>query len=152
MLSFRFAATTGKYNCFPFMTQPLPTNTAHTVEQFTWLLDGQPIMDVSSMHRYAIGQYVDTSGDVISHLNISNVRSDDGGLYRCVATNAMGNAEHAARLNVYGPPFVRAIGPMHAIAGETFRLQCPFSGYPIESISWEKGRQAITSSECSLER
>lgn len=63
-------------------------------------------MDVSSLHRYAIGQYVDISGDVISHLNISHVRTDDGGLYTCIATNSMGTAEHAARLNVYGKSII----------------------------------------------
>lgn len=74
--------------------------------QFTWLLDAQPIIDVSSIHRYAIGQYVDISGDVISHLNISQVRTDDGGLYKCVATNSMGSVEHSARLNVFGKSMV----------------------------------------------
>lgn len=70
--------------------------------QFSWLLDSQPIVEVSSLHRYAIGQYVDSAGDVVSHLNITHVRTDDGGLYRCVASNAMGSIEHAARLNVFG--------------------------------------------------
>ncbi|XP_061389424.1 cell adhesion molecule Dscam2-like, partial [Musca vetustissima] len=69
--------------------------------QFSWLLDSQPIMDVSLHHRFAIGQFVDMSGDVISHLNISHVRPDDGGLYKCIATNTMGSVEHSARLNVY---------------------------------------------------
>ena len=59
-------------------------------------------MDVSLHHRFAIGQFVDMSGDVISHLNISHVRPDDGGLYKCIATNSMGSVEHVARLNVYG--------------------------------------------------
>lgn len=54
------------------------------------------------MHRYAIGQYVDLLGDVVSHLNISHVRTDDGGLYKCIATNTIGSASHSARLNVYG--------------------------------------------------
>lgn len=65
-------------------------------------MDSQPIIEVSSLHRYAIGQYVDSSGDVISHLNITHVRTDDGGLYKCIASNSMGNVEYAARLNVYG--------------------------------------------------
>lgn len=52
--------------------------------------------------RYAIGQFVDESGDVISHLNISNVRVEDGGLYSCRAVNSLGSAEHSARLNIYG--------------------------------------------------
>lgn len=70
--------------------------------QFIWQLDSQPIVEVSSLHRYAIGQYVDGSGDVISHLNISHIRTDDGGLYKCIASNSMGSAEYSARLNVYG--------------------------------------------------
>ncbi|KAH8340543.1 hypothetical protein KR059_000756, partial [Drosophila kikkawai] len=112
--------------------------------QFAWLLDSQPIMDVSLHHRFAIGQFVDMSGDVISHLNISHVRPDDGGLYRCVATNSMGSARHSARLNVYGPPYVRAIGPIKAVAGEDIIVHCPFAGYPIEQIRWEKAHQELT--------
>ncbi|ALC46292.1 Dscam3, partial [Drosophila busckii] len=114
--------------------------------QFAWLLDSQPIMDVSLHHRFAIGQFGDMSGDVISHLNISHVRPDDGGLYRCVASNTMGSVEHAARLNVYGPPFVRATGPIKAVAGEDITVRCPFAGYPIDQIRWEKAHQELTTS------
>ncbi|XP_070137489.1 cell adhesion molecule Dscam1 isoform X2 [Drosophila bipectinata] len=112
--------------------------------QFAWLLDSQPIMDVSLHHRFAIGQFVDMSGDVISHLNISHVRPDDGGLYKCVASNSMGSVQHSARLNVYGPPYVRAIGPIKAVAGEDIIVHCPFAGYPIEQIRWEKAHQELT--------
>ena len=34
-----------------------------------------------------IGQYVTVHGDVISHLNISETKVADGGLYGCEATN-----------------------------------------------------------------
>lgn len=115
--------------------------------QFTWLLDSQPILDVSSLHRYAMGQFVDISGDVISHLNISHVRPEDGGLYKCIATNAVTSVAHSARLNIFGPPYVRAISPIKAIAGEDLMVQCPFSGYPIDNIRWEKAGIEITSSE-----
>ena len=37
--------------------------------------------------RYMIGQYVTVHGDVISHLNISQSRVEDGGLYACEASN-----------------------------------------------------------------
>uniref|UniRef100_A0A6P4DVD5 Down syndrome cell adhesion molecule-like protein Dscam2 n=1 Tax=Drosophila rhopaloa TaxID=1041015 RepID=A0A6P4DVD5_DRORH len=114
--------------------------------QFAWLLDSQPIMDVSLHHRFAIGQFVDMSGDVISHLNISHVRPDDGGLYKCVASNSMGSVLHSARLNVYGPPYVRAIGPIKAVAGEDIIVHCPFAGYPIDQIRWEKAHQELTTS------
>ncbi|KAL5284148.1 hypothetical protein ACFFRR_006432 [Megaselia abdita] len=113
--------------------------------QFSWMLDSQPIIDISLHHRFAIGQYVDNNGDVISHLNISHTRADDGGLYQCVATNSMGSIAHSSRLNVYGPPYVRATGPIKAVAGQDTVIYCPFSGYPIERIKWEKGRQELTS-------
>jgi len=123
-------------------------NNTHTHEkQFTWLLDSQPILDVTSLHRYAMGQFVDLSGDVISHLNISHVRPDDGGLYKCTATNDVASTSHAARLNIFGPPYVRAIGPMKAIAGEDLIVHCPFSGHPIDSIRWEKGGIEIAPSK-----
>lgn len=93
---------------------------------FTWLLDGEPLSEIASGHRfvsgspsinnpllnrctmagwlyrYAIGQYVDQSGDVISHLNISSAGAEDGGLYACVAANTLATVEHKARLNIYG--------------------------------------------------
>jgi len=56
----------------------------------------------SVVHRYAIGQYVDQAGDVISHVNITSARVQDGGLYTCKATNSLGSSTHAARLNIYG--------------------------------------------------
>jgi hypothetical protein len=34
-----------------------------------------------------IGQYVTVHGDVISHLNISSTKVEDGGLYTCMAVN-----------------------------------------------------------------
>jgi hypothetical protein len=49
-----------------------------------------------------IGQYVTVFGDVISHVNISTVKPDDGGEYECVAENRAGRTSHAARLNIYG--------------------------------------------------
>lgn len=95
-----------------------------------------------------MGQFVDLSGDVISHLNISHVRTEDGGMYKCVAQNNIGSMWHAARLNVFGPPYVRAISaPIKAVAGEDLIIHCPFSGYPIDNIRWERGGIEITSSK-----
>uniref|UniRef100_A0A1A9UEN5 Ig-like domain-containing protein n=1 Tax=Glossina austeni TaxID=7395 RepID=A0A1A9UEN5_GLOAU len=44
-----------------------------------------------------------------------------------------------------GPPYVRAIGPLKAVAGVDVTVYCPFSGYPIEQIRWEKGHHELTS-------
>lgn len=49
-----------------------------------------------------IGQYVTVQGDVISHVNISAVKSEDSGEYECTATTKAGSVSHYARLNVYG--------------------------------------------------
>lgn len=46
-----------------------------------------------------------------------------------------------------GPPFVRAIGPIKAVAGEDVIMNCPFAGYPIEHIRWEKSHHELTISK-----
>ncbi|XP_024944983.1 Down syndrome cell adhesion molecule-like protein Dscam2 isoform X2 [Cephus cinctus] len=106
---------------------------------FTWFLDGESLSEINAGHRYAIGQYVDQSGDVISHLNITSARAEDGGLYSCVATNTLATVEHKARLNIYGPPYIRSNEPMRAIAGVDATIACPYSGYPITSVEWSRG-------------
>ncbi|XP_034948275.1 Down syndrome cell adhesion molecule-like protein Dscam2 isoform X1 [Chelonus insularis] len=106
---------------------------------FTWLLDGEPLSEIAQGHRYAIGQYVDQSGDVISHLNITSAGAEDGGLYACMARNTLAAVEHKARLNIYGPPYIRSIGPVRAIAGIDTTIACPYSGYPITSVEWSRG-------------
>lgn len=111
--------------------------------QFTWMLDYQPIL--SSVHRYTFDQFIDGNGHVTTHLNITHVNVDDGGLYTCIASNPMGSISQKARLNVYGPPYVRAIGSIKAISGESKEIYCPFSGYPIEHIRWMRNGLNISS-------
>ncbi|XP_033228370.1 Down syndrome cell adhesion molecule-like protein Dscam2 [Belonocnema kinseyi] len=110
---------------------------------FTWLLDGEPLSEIMSGHRYAIGQYVDQSGDVISHLNITSAASEDGGLYSCIASNSLASTVHKARLNIYGAPYIRSIGPIRAIAGVDTTIACPYSGYPITSVEWSRDGVAL---------
>ncbi|XP_070391428.1 cell adhesion molecule Dscam1-like isoform X4 [Dermacentor albipictus] len=103
--------------------------------QVTWSLDGLPVPENV---RFRMGDYVTSEGHVVSFVNISGVRAEDGGLYRCSAGNDVGVSEHAARLNVHGPPFVRRMGNMSVVAGETMRLTCPVGGYPIDAITWDR--------------
>lgn len=49
-----------------------------------------------------------------------------------------------------GPPYVRAIGPTKAVAETDLIIHCPFSGYPIESIRWERAGQEIITSKCGM--
>lgn len=92
------------------------------------------------VRRFMIGQYVTVHGDVISHVNISVVHVEDGGEYRCTAANRMAKVHHSARLNIYGLPHVRPMGNYAAVAGETTVIKCPVAGFPIASITWEKGQ------------
>ena len=57
---------------------------------------------LNALLRFLIGQYVTIHGDVISHVNISRVNSEDGGLYICKVKNRAGERSHGAKLNVYG--------------------------------------------------
>ncbi|KAK8720692.1 hypothetical protein OTU49_013154, partial [Cherax quadricarinatus] len=82
-------------------------------------------------------------GHVISHVNISGVRVEDGGSYSCTASNTAASVLHAAPLHVYGRPLVRAMGSLSAVAGETFTVKCPVAGYPIASITWSKGGRVL---------
>ncbi|XP_076663885.1 Down syndrome cell adhesion molecule 2 isoform X11 [Andrena cerasifolii] len=108
--------------------------------QVSWALDGFPL---PTNGRFVIGQYVTVHGDVISHVNISHVMVEDGGEYSCTAENRAGRVTHAARLNVYGLPYIRLIPKVTAVAGETLRLKCPVAGYPIEEIKWERANREL---------
>ncbi|GIY39004.1 down syndrome cell adhesion molecule-like protein Dscam2 [Caerostris darwini] len=106
--------------------------------QIIWTLDAGTIPENP---RFRLGDYVRTGRDsteVVSYVNITSVRPEDGGLYECEASNDVGKATHSARVNVFGPPFVRSMSNLSVVAGETLRLQCPVGGHPIEAIKWEK--------------
>ncbi|XP_044591619.1 Down syndrome cell adhesion molecule-like protein Dscam2 isoform X3 [Cotesia glomerata] len=117
--------------------------TGNPTPHFTWTLDGFPL---PQNDRFMIGQYVTVHGDVISHVNISTVRVEDGGEYRCTAGNRVAKIHHAARLNIYGLPHVRPMGSYAAVAGETTVIKCPVAGFPIASITWEKDGQVLPTS------
>ncbi|XP_058830704.1 cell adhesion molecule Dscam2 isoform X49 [Topomyia yanbarensis] len=108
--------------------------------EISWELDGKKI---TNSERYQVGQYVTVNGDVVSHLNISTIHSNDGGLYKCIASSKVGVAEHSAKLNVYGLPYVRTMEKKSIVAGETLFVTCPVAGYPIDSIVWERDNRQL---------
>ncbi|XP_063932359.1 cell adhesion molecule Dscam1 isoform X6 [Zophobas morio] len=103
--------------------------------EITWELYGRRL---TNNERNQIGQYVTVNGDVVSHLNISAIHTNDGGLYRCVASSKVGSADHSARINVYGLPFVRSMEKQAIVAGGTLIVHCPFAGHPVETVVWER--------------
>ncbi|XP_034252481.1 Down syndrome cell adhesion molecule-like protein Dscam2 [Thrips palmi] len=135
------AAPTLQYKFIEQTMQPGPSvslkcsASGNPTPHMSWKLDGFPL---PPNERVMIGQYVTLYGDVVSHVNISNVKAEDGGEYDCEAENRAGVAKHQARLNIYGSPFVRPMPDIVAVAGKSLHIKCPVAGYPIESVSWEK--------------
>nr|XP_053630363.1 cell adhesion molecule Dscam2-like [Cherax quadricarinatus] len=116
--------------------------TGNPPPQFLWSLDGFPLPE---SERFLVGQYVTVHDDVISHVNITHVRVEDGGEYTCRASNTVGGVSHSAKVNVYGMPFIRQMRRVSAVAGSGLRIKCPVGGYPIDKIIWEKdGRMLPT--------
>ncbi|GAB6020358.1 Down syndrome cell adhesion molecule-like protein 1 [Chamberlinius hualienensis] len=103
--------------------------------EVSWTLDEA---DISSDRRFVWNTYVNERGDTVAFLNISSVRVQDGGLYGCSATNRISSQHHFGRLNIYGSPYIRPTRPITAIADNDVRLRCPYAGYPIDSVHWER--------------
>jgi len=79
---------------------------------------------------------VTNDNKVVSYVNITSVRIEDGGRYRCSATNSIGETYYENRINVYGPPAVKSASNLTVLSGSTAHLFCPYYGYPISSIDW----------------
>ncbi|XP_073994425.1 cell adhesion molecule Dscam2-like isoform X3 [Rhodnius prolixus] len=103
--------------------------------EITWTLDGYSL---PQNERFMVGRYVAPHGNVVSHVNISNVHVQDGGIYQCKASNRVGEVSHKAEMRVYGLPYIRPMPNISAVAGEPLYISCPAAGYPIDQISWEK--------------
>uniref|UniRef100_T1JAC9 Down syndrome cell adhesion molecule-like protein Dscam2 n=1 Tax=Strigamia maritima TaxID=126957 RepID=T1JAC9_STRMM len=100
--------------------------------QMMWMLDDTPL--VNSLHT----ELVSAQGEVVSYLNLTGVRTQDGGDYTCLASNRLGNSSHTSRLNILGPPGIRPMSRMSVVAGFDVTLKCRVYGHPLESLSWEK--------------
>ncbi|XP_034281015.1 cell adhesion molecule DSCAML1 isoform X2 [Pantherophis guttatus] len=101
----------------------------------TWSLDDEPIQRDGS-HR--TNQYTMSDGTTVSHMNVTGPHIRDGGVYRCTARNSVGSAEYQARINVRGPPSIRAMKNITAVAGRDTFINCRVIGYPYYSIKWYK--------------
>uniref|UniRef100_T1IT66 Down syndrome cell adhesion molecule-like protein Dscam2 n=1 Tax=Strigamia maritima TaxID=126957 RepID=T1IT66_STRMM len=122
-----------------FMEQTLKPN------QFLSLqcsASGTPMPEISwSLDETPLSKNIQTSildGCVTSFLNISSIKTDQGGVYKCTAKNKAGQLEHMSRINVYGPLSAKPTLQMFAVAGENVYLNCPVVGYPINSLIWKK--------------
>ncbi|XP_053620359.1 cell adhesion molecule Dscam2-like [Plodia interpunctella] len=122
------------------------TATAIRPPRFVWERDGL-VISLNSDARYTLGQIMSPSGSgVVSHLNITRTRVDDGGLYSCIAVEGDASVRHDGRIDVYGPPYIRNLPPIKVQSGDGLKLRCPYYGYPISKLEWEhKGKKIISS-------
>ena len=74
-----------------FSSQCHPTLILIVTLNFNWMCD-----------RYFLGQQTGLEDEVITHLNISRIRIEDGGTYKCSAENRVGKVDYSATLHVYG--------------------------------------------------
>ncbi|XP_050675315.1 cell adhesion molecule Dscam2-like [Leptidea sinapis] len=112
--------------------------------RFRWMLDGQQIPShhgaiVSESRESGPSGMGGSNNYILSTLSLSSAKVEHGGRYECRATNAHGSVAHAARLNVYGPPYIRAMNPVKGVAGTEVSIWCPYYGFPIDSVKWEGG-------------
>ncbi|KAM7413084.1 hypothetical protein PAMA_020458 [Pampus argenteus] len=102
----------------------------------TWTLDDEPV--ARDLSRVRASQYTLSDGSTVSHVNVSSPQIRDGGVYRCAARNSAGSAEYQARINVRGPPRIRPMKNITAVAGRNSFINCRVIGYPYYSINWYK--------------
>ncbi|CAN8026902.1 unnamed protein product, partial [Ixodes persulcatus] len=110
--------------------------TGTPLPQITWSVYDVQVHDSGQVR---VGDYVSRDGSVISFVNFTKVRLEDGGTYRCEAANEHGQDSYSARLNVAGPPTVQPMANRTVVAGRKLLLHCPYSGYPISKVIWRKG-------------
>jgi len=71
---------------------------------------------------------------------LRNVKGSDAGIYRCSATNILGNAQEDTQLVINVHPTVSIHpGPLHAIEGRDVTLPtCNVTGHPTPVVTWSK--------------
>ena len=111
--------------------------------QIRWFRYDRLLNDPMTSHRrdgFRIADYVDSEGNIISHLNITSVSIEDGGLYSCEAVNDYAIIKHSGSIQIHGPPMIHPMGNVSVISSGKLVFDCPTSGYPIQEITWRKGK------------
>ncbi|UYV61732.1 hypothetical protein LAZ67_1006193 [Cordylochernes scorpioides] len=117
--------------CWPCNVRPWDP----PLPRVAWTLDGGPL---PPSRRLRQGDFVGADGNIISFVNISGVAVPDGGMYGCEAHNKAGAVRHQAKIDVFGPPFIRPMN-ITSIAGQSVQVRCPVAGYPIDTVAIYRG-------------
>ncbi|KFM72774.1 Down syndrome cell adhesion molecule-like protein Dscam2, partial [Stegodyphus mimosarum] len=68
-------------------------STGNPAPRVTWYLDG---IVIGRTGRITLSDYVTDHGHVVSFFNITEIRVEDGGEYKCQVSNDVGSTSHAA--------------------------------------------------------
>lgn len=60
-----------------------------------------PESNNNNNHHYSSASFIQMN-EIISHVNISSIRVQDSGEWKCIASNLLSSTSHSARLNIYG--------------------------------------------------
>lgn len=109
---------------------PLPT--------VSWTLDGVALQSSTGDDRHISVAVAAAGGSVTGRVNIASLKAEDGGIYECIAANAVGTARHSSPLHVLGPPHVRPMQDRRVVAAKDAAFHCRVAGFPISEIRWER--------------
>lgn len=102
-----------------------------------WTKHGSEISLGERIHQLSNGSLV-----------IYDVTSEDGGDYRCVATNDAGSSEGVAHVNVKTPPVFLVRPESQTVEqGQTVMMHCSVTGEPQPVISWNKDGVTLQTEE-----
>ncbi|XP_036769471.2 hemicentin-2 isoform X1 [Manis pentadactyla] len=100
----------------------------------TWTKDSRPVPPITDRHHLL------PSGA----LRLAQAQVDDGGLYKCRASNPAGSASQHYSLRVQVPPQVQpGPGVLKVLAGEALDLNCVAEGSPKPRLHWAKDGVAL---------
>uniref|UniRef100_T1JES3 Down syndrome cell adhesion molecule-like protein Dscam2 n=1 Tax=Strigamia maritima TaxID=126957 RepID=T1JES3_STRMM len=108
--------------------------TSNPIAKITWSLDDQNL----SAADVTINERKENADTIVSELILKKVTVENGGVYRCAATNEAGSDSFGARVNIYGKLGMRSMLQRTVVAGDNFTMTCPYFGYPVSSIKWHK--------------
>ncbi|KAK7094973.1 hypothetical protein V1264_006443 [Littorina saxatilis] len=106
-----------------------------------WERNGQKISSTNYRVPYGRVHYITLHTGALA---IPHVRANDGGVYRCVASNNAGEDSVEMRLTVQIPPKIEgASQTLVASVGDRTVLPCVTSGSPTPTITWHFDRRRI---------
>ncbi|XP_053206685.1 cell adhesion molecule DSCAML1-like isoform X8 [Panonychus citri] len=97
----------------------------------TWIKDGTVLQDSSFVR-------IQSSNDP-SMLIIDSITSSHSGNYTCKMSNRFGHDSYTTELVVEGPPnWIEKPRDIKSHHGETIKVNCLVSGFPISRIQWKR--------------